>query len=94
VRRWRERRGLTQAALAEKAGLDLRHVQRVERARTNTGVLALVQIAVALGVAPGALFRRAAAAAPTRGRPPRKAEPGGAGRSAAPTGRARGRSSG
>jgi transcriptional regulator with XRE-family HTH domain len=81
VRRWRERRGLTQAALAEKAGLDLRHVQRVERARTNTGVLALVQIAVALGVAPGALFRAAAATAPTRGRPARKSA-----RTPAPTG--------
>jgi transcriptional regulator with XRE-family HTH domain len=72
VRRIRERRGWTQAELAERAELDLRFVQRVEGASLNFGVAALAALAEALDVTPGILFRAATLPAPRRGRPPRK----------------------
>lgn len=69
VRRARLRSGLTQERLAELAGLDLRFVQRVERAETNLGVAALVALADALDVAPALLFRKAQLSPAQRGRP-------------------------
>ena len=62
--------GLTQQGLADAADLDLRFIQRVERARTNLSVTALVALAAALEVAPEWLFRPAARAPPQVGRPP------------------------
>jgi transcriptional regulator with XRE-family HTH domain len=69
VRRLRLRRGLTQEALAERAGLDLSYEQRVERGATNLSMGVLVALARALGVPPGLLLRKARLAPLRRGRP-------------------------
>ena len=69
VRRLRLRLGLTQEALAERANLEVRFVQRVERAETNLSVAVLVDLAAALSVAPGRLFKRAELQPAQRGRP-------------------------
>jgi transcriptional regulator with XRE-family HTH domain len=75
VRRMRLRRGLTQERLAEDAGLELRFVQRVERAETNLSVAALVGLADALGVPPGQLFKKAELPPAQRGRPKKRLPP-------------------
>ncbi len=69
VRRLRLGRGLTQEALAERAGLDLSYEQRVERGATNLSMSVLVALARALGVPPGLLLRKARLSTPQRGRP-------------------------
>jgi transcriptional regulator with XRE-family HTH domain len=74
VRRWRERRGLSQAALAEAADMEVRAVQRVEAGRINFGVVALVSLADALNVSVSLLLRPALLERPRRGRPPRRTE--------------------
>jgi transcriptional regulator with XRE-family HTH domain len=74
VRRIRDRRGVTQQALAELADLDHRFVQRVERGHTNMSVLVLIKLAHALGVVPSALLKPAKIKLPVPGRP-RKARP-------------------
>ena len=72
VHRGRVRLGMTQEGLAEKADLDLRFLQRVERGRTNLSVAVVVALAHALEVAPGSLFRKAKLTEPSRGRPARR----------------------
>lgn len=72
VRRGRDRSGLTQEQLAEKAELEVRFVQRVERGTTNPSTAVLVALADALGVTPGSLFREAALPPAKAGRPPSK----------------------
>jgi transcriptional regulator with XRE-family HTH domain len=69
VQKWRTRRGLTQAELAERANVELRFVQRVEQAQVNFGVVALVSLAGALAVKPGELLSEAELAPAVRGRP-------------------------
>ena len=59
VRLARESRGLTQAQLAEAAGLELRQVQRVEAGNINFGILAFVAVASALDVDADELLRTA-----------------------------------
>ncbi|MGH7296654.1 MAG: helix-turn-helix domain-containing protein, partial [Polyangiaceae bacterium] len=59
VRRLRRRRGLTQERLAERAGIDLSYLQRVERAGVNLSMSKLLQVADAFGIPPGLLLRRA-----------------------------------
>lgn len=71
VRQWRERRGLTQAALAERADMDLRAIQRIEQGKSNFGVVSLVRVAVALGVSPSQLLDTARNAPRMPGRPPK-----------------------
>ncbi|WP_438022007.1 helix-turn-helix domain-containing protein [Sorangium sp. So ce233] len=71
VHRHRVRLGLTQDALAEAAEISTGFLQRVERGKTNVGVVVLVRLADALGVEPGVLLRRATMPEVTRGRPPR-----------------------
>jgi transcriptional regulator with XRE-family HTH domain len=71
VRRHRLRRGLTQEALAERAGQDLSYLQRVERGATNLSASVLFALAVALDVPPGLLVRKARLAPSRRGRPPK-----------------------
>jgi transcriptional regulator with XRE-family HTH domain len=70
VRRARARLGMTQERLAEAAELDLRFLQRVERGTANPSAVTLVALADALGVTPGALFKKAALPEVRRGRPP------------------------
>ncbi|MBI5479937.1 MAG: helix-turn-helix transcriptional regulator [Deltaproteobacteria bacterium] len=72
VRAQRAQLGLSQAQLAERADLELRHLQRIERGRTNFGVVTLVWLAEALGVRPGTLLRRSALPPTRHGRPPRE----------------------
>jgi transcriptional regulator with XRE-family HTH domain len=72
VRRLRTRLGLTQEQLAERAGIDWRSVQDVERARTNFTITVLVSLAVALDVDPRALLRPAELPAPKTGRPAKR----------------------
>ncbi len=56
VRRLRIERGLTQEQLAERAGLNLTDVGRVERARRDPGVRVVVKLAHGLGVSIATLF--------------------------------------
>ncbi len=56
VRRLRDQAGLTQQATADRAGLDLRHYERVEHEETNATVATLAHLAAALGVGMAALF--------------------------------------
>jgi len=72
VRRCRERHDWTQETLAERADVDVKYLQRVERGTVNLSVCVLVALAEALGVRPSALFRSAFLPNPTRGRPRRK----------------------
>jgi transcriptional regulator with XRE-family HTH domain len=62
---------LTQEQLAEKAGIDSRYVQDVERGKTNRTVGVLVGLAVALGVDERDLLAPATMLPPQAGRPPR-----------------------
>ena len=70
VRKLRREQGLTQQALAERGGLDLIYVQRIERAAINATVSRLVRLADALRVDPGSLMSPAKQQVRTRGRPP------------------------
>ena len=56
IREARKRAGLTQAALAERIGLDQSGVSRIERGERPVTVDVLVAIARALGVPPAALL--------------------------------------
>jgi len=69
VRRLRLRAFLTQETLAEKAGVDLSYLQRVEWARMNLTVRKLALIAKALQVSPSRLLRPARFSRPPKGRP-------------------------
>ena len=75
LHRARVRAGLTQEQLAEKAELDLRFLQRVERGQTNLSVSVLVALADALAIKPGRLLARAEMPPAQRGRPPRRPPP-------------------
>lgn len=74
VRRVRQKRGLTQEVLAERAGQDLSYLQRVERGATNLSVGVLLALATALGVPPAALVRKARPVPVKRGRPPKRSK--------------------
>lgn len=69
VRRLRERAGLSQEKLAERADLHFTYLQRVERGTANPSVRVLAQLAGALGVQPGRLLRKAAPVERKLGRP-------------------------
>jgi transcriptional regulator with XRE-family HTH domain len=69
----RKRLGITQALLAERAGVSLKYMQRVEHGHENLTVASLVGLANLLRVKPIDLFRRAHLRDAKPGRPP--AEP-------------------
>jgi transcriptional regulator with XRE-family HTH domain len=56
VRRHRERVGVSQEALAARAGLHRTYLGGVERGERNVSLRNIVRIAAALGVRPGELF--------------------------------------
>jgi transcriptional regulator with XRE-family HTH domain len=56
VRSLRERAGLSQEALAEKAGVHRTYLGGVERGERNVGLKNVLRIAEALGVPPAELF--------------------------------------
>jgi transcriptional regulator with XRE-family HTH domain len=72
VRTHRRQRNLTQDELSKRADLDLRFVQRVERARTNLSVAVLLALADALKVDPTVLFKKAKMEPSKPGRPKKK----------------------
>jgi len=57
LRELRTERGLSQWALADKAGLDHNYVGMIERGERNPAVVNVVKLAKALDVAPSELFR-------------------------------------
>jgi transcriptional regulator with XRE-family HTH domain len=69
VQRIRIARDMTQEELATAAVVSTGFIKKVERGRTNIGVIALVQIANSLGVSPASLFRKAELPEAKRGRP-------------------------
>jgi transcriptional regulator with XRE-family HTH domain len=69
VRTLRERRGMSQEALADAAGLHRTYVGGIERGERNVGFQNIVRVAAALAVSPGELIReyeRASAGRPAR----------------------------
>ena len=69
VRQIRSKRGLTQEALAEAVGVDLRFIQKVESGKASVSLGTLVAIAEALAVKPGVLLKEAELPEVKRGRP-------------------------
>ena len=57
MRSRRERQGLTQEALAERAGLHPTYVAGIERGERNVTLLTLSKVAAGLGTDPGNLTR-------------------------------------
>lgn len=70
VRRYRQRLGLTQEELAEKAGLTARIYRRIESAEVDLRLSTLLRVARALGVRLPKLFRAAKLPRARAGRPP------------------------
>ena len=69
LRRLRLREGITQEALAERAGMEARFTQRVERGKIDIAISTLARLAKALHVAPSVLLHPAKLDAPNPGRP-------------------------
>lgn len=74
VRYIRDKRGLTQEALAEAAEMDLRQLSRIETARAgNFAVTLFLRLAKVLAVREAELLKPRELPKPTRGRPVRVA---------------------
>lgn len=69
IHRLRVRKDLTQEALSELAGLDVRFLRRVERGSVNLRFDTIVRLAEALAVEPAVLLRRAKVPTAKAGRP-------------------------
>jgi transcriptional regulator with XRE-family HTH domain len=63
VRRYRLAAHLSQAALAERMGVDRAHVSAIERGLQNATLITVFQISQALGVRPAALLEESASRA-------------------------------
>lgn len=74
IRRIRAERGLSQFALAERSGVELRVLQRIEGAGGDFMLLAFFAIAAALDVEIGLLATPAHFEPRGRGRPPKARE--------------------
>jgi transcriptional regulator with XRE-family HTH domain len=72
VRRRRAQLGLTQEALAELAGMDVRFLQRLESGSVNMRLETLLRVAEPLGVTAARLLRPAVLPAGVPGRPSRR----------------------
>jgi len=72
IRRWRAKRGLTQDAVADAAGLGTAHYRRIEGGMENITLATLVAVADALQAPLGQLFRAAKLKKLKAGRPPEK----------------------
>ena len=57
MRRFRLAARLTQLQASERAGLDVRHWQKVERAQTNPGLTSIARVAFGLDVDISVLFK-------------------------------------
>ena len=62
VRALRNEAGLTQAEIAEAAGITPESMSRIERGRLSPSTDLVTRLAAAIGVVPGALFERGPAA--------------------------------
>jgi transcriptional regulator with XRE-family HTH domain len=71
VRQLRQKRGMTQLALAVAAEIDRRSMEDIEGNRQSVSLGTLVRLANALDVSPGALLRPATMPEIKRGRPPK-----------------------
>jgi len=60
VRRYRLAAHLSQAALAERMGVDRAHVSAMERGLQNATLITVLQVSQALGVRPAALLEESA----------------------------------
>jgi transcriptional regulator with XRE-family HTH domain len=69
LKAFRLAKGLTQEGLAELLELDPRHIQRIERGRSNPSLKVLVALSVALDVEPMRLLAPADLEPPKPGRP-------------------------
>ncbi len=56
VRDLRLKKGITQSDLAQKMGVDLRQIQRIENAEINTSLVSIYKLIIALDVNPNELF--------------------------------------
>lgn len=72
VRKYRERRGLTQQQLAELLGVTLRRAQHLESGQARVSIAVLVRVAEALEVAPALLLRKNTAPPRGPGRPTKR----------------------
>jgi transcriptional regulator with XRE-family HTH domain len=59
---WRRTRGMTQTALAERAGVKRLFISRLESGRVDPSLSSVRRLAIALGLSPGDLIDRAPAA--------------------------------
>lgn len=59
IKSLRRELGLSQAALAQRSAVDVRHIGRIEQGTLNPKLSTIVAIAFGLGVPVGALFRSA-----------------------------------
>lgn len=66
IREHRLQAGLTQAELAERAGIGRPHLNHIEGGRKNPTVVVLVHLASSLGVVPGDLLQPVALSEATR----------------------------
>lgn len=68
--------GLTQEDLAERLGMPLKNLQRIERGLQNLTIKTLVRFASVLGVKTAELFEPPASREVRRGRPPKASTSG------------------
>lgn len=59
VRRFRERRGLTQEQFAEVSGFSQQYISSLEHGRRNPTIITIYELAIALGVSHVDLIRTA-----------------------------------
>ncbi len=57
LRAAREQRGLSQEALAQRAGMDPAEIRRLESARRDPGIRVVTRLARALGVRPAEILK-------------------------------------
>lgn len=57
IKKYRELKGMTQEALAAKAGLAVRHIQKIEAGTVNLTMMTLGKISSALNVHPSDLLK-------------------------------------
>lgn len=57
LRATREAAGMSQVELAERSGVSLAHVNRLENARREPGMKTIIRLSRAMGTTPSELFR-------------------------------------
>lgn len=70
----RRRRAWTQEEMADRVGVSLKYLQRIEAGRENLTIRSLVRVATVLDAKPRDLFLSPRARVVRRGRPPKAAQ--------------------